>query len=166
MKTKQLLLAGVVVLFCQPFQPAQASGDGLFAAKVNGTYLATLTDESQVFQLDANGNIEQILSFQVEAGALGFSFTNSLGKWKRSGLKQASAKVVNFNFDNTPDFTGTAVVDYTLDFSNDFSSFQASCSGFIYAPGVDPLDPASNPIPVSDIDCDNLAGVDFKKIEP
>ena len=165
MKTKQLLLAAVVVLFCQPFQPAQASGDLLFAVQVNGTYLATLADESQVFQLDTNGNIEQILSFQVEAGALGFTFTNSLGKWKRNGTNQASAKVVNFNFDNTPDFTGTAVVDYTLNFSNDFSSFQGFCSGFIYAPGVDPLDPSSSPIPGSDIDCDNLAGVDFKKIE-
>jgi hypothetical protein len=53
-------------------------------------------------------------------------------------------------------------VDYVLLFSADRQTFEASCAGKIYAPGDDPLDPAS--IPVAEFDCAYLDGYLYQRV--
>ncbi|WP_437893726.1 hypothetical protein [Sorangium sp. So ce124] len=124
-----------------------------------GTYVASLPDRAEIMHLHRDGTAGMTLSDQVTFGAGGFTFSDSLGSWRRSGNHAISVRMLNLNFDLTgaaPAFSGIAVVDYLLVFASDKETFTASCQGKIFATGVDPLDPAATPVTV--FDCAYLNG--------
>ena len=141
---------------------AQNAGSG---GDLAGTYIATLPERAEILQLHRDGTAGMTLSDQVTAGAGGFTFSDSLGSWKRSGPRRVTARMVNLNFDLTgsvPAYSGAAVVDYVLEFGTDFRTFAASCLGKIFPTGVDPLDP--NSIPVVEFDCAYLDGFLYQRV--
>lgn len=161
-----LLLAGILVLAAVAVarSAAGSAGDG---GDVTGTYVATLPDRAEILQLHRDGTAGMTLSDQVTSGAGGFIFSDSFGSWRRSGPRRVEARMVNLNFDVTgpaATYSGAAVVDYVLEFEPGFDAFAASCDGAIFAPGDDPLDPAS--IPVATFDCAYLAGFLYQRVAP
>lgn len=129
-----------------------------------GTYIATLPERAEILQLHRDGTATMTLSDQVTFGAGGFTFSDSLGSWKRSGPHTVVARFVNLNFDITgpPTYTGAAVVDYVLDFGPHFRTFAARCQGKIFPTGQDPFDPAS--IPFTTFDCAYLDGFLYQRV--
>jgi hypothetical protein len=103
-----------------------------------GTYLASLPTRAEILQLHADGTASITLSDEVTQGAGGFTFSDSFGSWKVAGPLRLTARFLNLNFDVTQPaatFSGTAVVDYTYQFSADRRTIAASCSGRIFPPG-------------------------------
>lgn len=123
-----------------------------------GTYIASLPARAEILQIHGDGTAEITLSDEVTSGAGGFTFSDSFGSWKATGLRTLTARFLNLNFDVTgpPAFSGTAVVDYTYHFAPGFHTMQASCSGKIFPPGQDPFSPSSTP--VTTFDCSYLNG--------
>jgi hypothetical protein len=163
MKRRTLLSLLGLVLFgtglnAQPPHPGGAPGD------LAGTYIATLPERAEILQLHRDGTAEMTLSDQVTFGAEGFTFSDSLGSWKRSGPRRVVARMVNLNFDVTgpPTYTGAAVVDYVLEFGPHFRTFAASCQGKIFATGQDPFDPNSTPF--ATFDCAYLNGFLYQRV--
>lgn len=158
-----LLAAGLLVcLFVAAQGYAEPPGH---RAGVAGTYVATLPDRAEILQLHRDGTADMTLSDQLTSGAGGFIFSDSLGSWRRIGPRRVAARMVNLNFDVTgpaATYSGAAVVDYVLQFGPDRHSFAASCEGNIYAPGDDPLDPASTP--VASFDCAYLDGYLYQRV--
>lgn len=130
-----------------------------------GTYHATLPDRAEILQLHRDGTAGMTLSDQVTSGAGGFTFSDSFGSWKVIGPRKLSARFVNLNFDVTgpaATFSGTAVVDYVLQFAANLRTFTASCQGKIFPPGEDPLKPSSTP--VTEFDCAYLNGFHYERV--
>ena len=130
-----------------------------------GTYIATLPERAEILQLRRDGTAEMTLSDQVTSGAGGFTFSDSLGSWERTGPRKLAARMVNLNFDVTgpaATYSGAAVVDYVLQFAPDFRTFTASCQGRIFQTGDDPLDPDS--VPVTEFDCAYLEGFHYQRV--
>lgn len=141
-------------------QPSDPGGD------LAGTYVATLPERAEILQLHRDGTAGMTLSDQVTSGAGGFTFSDSLGSWKRSGPRRVVARFVNLNFDVTgpaATYSGAAVVDYVLDFAPNHRTFAASCQGRIFPTGEDPFDPSSTP--VAEFDCAYLDGFLYR-LEP
>lgn len=130
----------------------------------SGSFIATLPERAEIMQIHADGTAEISLSDQVTAGAGGFTFSDSFGSWKITGLRKLTARFVNLNFDitGTPAYTGAAVVDYTLRFAPGFDTFTASCAGKIYATGQDPFAPGATP--VVEFDCAYLNGFHYRRV--
>jgi len=135
-------------------------------ADFTGTYLASLPDRAEILQLHQDGTAEITLSDQVTSGAGGFTFSDSLGSWKVAGPRQLTARYLNLNFDVTTPaatFSGTAVVDYSYQFSANFRTIDTTCQGKIFPPGVDPFDPSS--VPVTTFDCSYLNGHPYVRVQ-
>jgi hypothetical protein len=80
------------------------------------------------------------LSDEVTSGAGGFTFSDSLGSWKVAGPRKLTARFLNLNFDisGPPAFSGTAVVDYVYQLSENFRTIAASSQGKIVQPQLGP----------------------------
>lgn len=149
------------VALASGFAWAEPPGD----AGLAGTYIATLPERAEIMQLHADGTAGMTLSDQVTAGAGGFTFSDSLGSWKKVGPRTLAARFVNLNFDLTgsvPAYSGAAVVDYELHFSQGWQTFTASCLGRIFPTGQDPFDPGSTP--VVEFDCAYLNGFHYRRV--
>ena len=165
MKLAHLLLiqAPVLVLLTLGTSPASAAPPGK-AKDFAGNYFASLPERAETLQLHEDGTAGQTLSDQVTAGAGGFTFSDSYGSWKITGPRQVFVRFLNLNFDITgpPAYIGVAVVDYTLQFAQDFRTFSASCQGKIYPTGQDPFAPGATP--VVEFDCAYLNGYLYQRV--
>ena len=146
------------------FGASLAAADTPGSSDFTGTYLASLPTRAEILQLHGDGTALITLSDEVTAGAGGFTFSDSLGSWKVAGPRKLTARFLNLNFDVTgpPAFSGTAVVDYVYQFSANFRTIAVTCTGKIYAPGVDPFNPSS--IPYVEFDCSYLNGFLYKRM--
>lgn len=162
MKKTAPLLSLLVLLSVGTSLAAESPDHG---GDLAGTYIATLPERAEILQLRRDGTAEITLSDQVTSGAGGFTFSDSLGSWKRVGPRRLGARFVNLNFDVTgpaATYSGAAVVDYVLVFAPNRRTFAASCQGKIFATGVDPFDPASTP--VTTFDCAYLDGYLYQRV--
>ncbi len=152
---KHLTLVTYILLMCLGTlgQYAEADSPG-FGKKIVGTYLAIRGDNSDILQLSKDGGLRAIFSIQTEGGALSDPFTDSYGTWEKTGKHEITAKVSNITF-NSDDgiLVGTALATYHIVFREEFMKAILSCEGAIFAPGVDPLEPDSVPIPGSEFSC-------------
>ncbi|HEX4952409.1 MAG TPA: hypothetical protein VF017_03305 [Thermoanaerobaculia bacterium] len=161
MKLSHLLSIPVLLTFGATLAAEPSDHGGDYA----GTYIATLPERAEILQLHADGTADMTLSDQVTSGAGGFTFSDSLGSWKRTGPRRLAARFVNLNFDVTAPaatYSGAAVVDYVLEFAPNRRTFAASCQGRIFPPGEDPFDPASTP--VTTFDCAYLDGYLYRRV--
>ncbi|MFT3771832.1 MAG: hypothetical protein QM820_41015 [Minicystis sp.] len=146
---------------------AGAAADRALAGPGNdfsGTYLASLAERAEIMNLHRDGTATITLSDQVTSGAGGFTFSDSFGSWKQIGSRKLAARFVNLNFDisGTPTFTGTAVVDYVLEFAPGLDTFAGSCQGKIYPTGQDPFAPGA--VPDVEFDCAYLTGNPYRRV--
>lgn len=148
MKIAPLLSTLVLLTFGASLAAEPSDHGGDFA----GTYIATLPERTEIFQLHGDGTAEITLSDQVTPGAAGPTFSDSFGSWKRTGPRRLIARFVNLEFD----------VDYVLQFAPNLRTFAASCQGKIFPPGEDPLDPSSTPI--NEFDCAYLDGFLYQRV--
>lgn len=151
-----LALSGVAASHALASEPAHDD--------LSGTFLASLPTRAEILNLHRDGTATITLSDEVTSGAGGFTFSDSFGSWRRVGPRRLSARFLNLNFDVSagPAFTGTAVVDYVLEFSPGLDSFAASCSGRIYPTGQDPFAPGA--VPSTVFDCAYLAGHPYRRM--
>jgi len=163
MKTLHLLTT-VAVLALGASRAAAGAPAGA-ADDFTGTYLASLPARAEILQLHGDGTASITLSDEVTAGAGGFTFSDSFGSWKVAGPRRLTARFLNLNFDVTQPaatFSGTAVVDYTYQFSANLRTIAASCRGRIFPPGMDPFDPRSTP--AVEFDCSYLNGHPYQRM--
>ena len=158
-----LVLPCALALLSIPLAPAtvRAADRDDFA----GTYEASLPERAEAMQLHADGTAHITLSDQVTSGAGGFTFSESLGSWKKVGPRRLAARFVNLNFDVTgpaATYSGMAVVDYDLHFAPNLRTFTASCQGKIFPTGQDPFDP--NSTPVTTFNCAYLEGFSYRRV--
>ena len=73
-------------------------------------------------------------------------FSDQHGVWARSGWRELTAQVLNFNLAAlTGVQTGIARVRYVVRFSKDWQSISGTQRGWVYALDQDPLDPEAVP---------------------
>ena len=73
-------------------------------------------------------------------------FSDQHGVWARSGWREMTAEVLNFNLAAVTGVqTGSARVRYVVRFSKDWQSIRGTQRGWVYARDQDPLDPEAVP---------------------
>ncbi len=119
-----------------------------------GTYLAVENDEVTIMQINQDGNLSLIFSNQFGGGILNDPFSNTLGSWKRSGLRELTATAVDITFKSDDGaFVGVAAATYIIKFDRRFQAAGVTCAGAIFAPGVNPFAPGAEPISGSAFTC-------------
>ena len=129
-----------------------------------GTYLAVVNDEATIMQINQDGNLNLIFSNQFGGGVLSDPFSNTLGSWKRSGLRELTATAVDITFESDGgDCVGVAAATYIIKFDRRFQAARGTCEGAIFAPGVNPFLPGTEPISGSGFTC-RKEGLIFHRI--
>lgn len=120
-----------------------------FGQLVAGTYfLKEGKSHWRIITLTADGNWFGIASHQNshDDKPSDMGFTNQQGTWKRTGTREITAKVLNFNFDAYDGaLSGNAVAIYELTFSPNFHELSGNYDGKVFPPEQNPLDPNSEP---------------------
>ena len=164
MKIVNLLsILGLLTLGAHVAAADPPGGSALFT----GTYFTSPTPPAaEILQIHGDGTAILTTSDQVTVGAGGLTFSDSIGSWRAIGGRRLSARFLNLNFAGTipsATYAGAAVVDYVYQFSSNFSTIDVTCNGKIFAPGVDPLNPASTPFIT--FDCSNLTGHPYHRVQ-
>ena len=129
----------------------QRPNEGNFAQQIAGLYLTRhITDAgrpgaSRLISLTAGGNWASTHSGQHDT--TGFTrFSDQHGVWARSGWREITAEVVDFNLDApTGAPTDVVRVRYVVEFSKDFQSITGTQVGRVFPLDQDPFDPEAVP---------------------
>ena len=145
---------------------ALADEEGGLGDKIAGTYLAVSENGAQILQISQDGNLSFIFSIQFSGdGALGESFSDTLGSWKKTGIREITAGTVNLDFQSgTGFFIGVAATTYVIKFDEKFQTGTVTCQGRTFPPGVDPFDRGAIPIANSEFTCGGPQGIEFHRI--
>ena len=135
-----------------------------FGHETAGTYLAVDGDGAVILQLTADGTMTVMYSLQFAGGALNDRFSNTLGTWKETGERAIEAATSDIVYDADGTFVGVAMTDYSMKFDQSLNSVHASCTGAIYAPGSNPLDPDTDPVANGEFDCGD-APMNFQRVQ-
>lgn len=139
-------IALVLCLVLGMLGTGEALADGTFARRVEGAYFAIQQDGLQrVLSLDRGGNI----SVTAQEQSI-FGFTAGEGAWQRTGPNEATATVIDFDFDPTDGApTGATrtvlVITFSKLESGQFQELFVDTNGAAFAPGVNPLHPEEPP---------------------
>ena len=131
--------------------PSAAANDRI-GWRFVGTYL-WVEDESfqRVVTLHRDGTFSSI----SQAGPT-FGFTGGLGSATQTGKREITATQIDFNFDADGNATGVTRAVFVMTFDEKrggrFQTVQGSLAGETFAPGEDPLDPASTPADTFEFD--------------
>jgi len=150
-----LLVSGLppLVVFGQA-SPSSVFDFGGLGKTSASTYLSIADDGATILQINRDGNLSLIVSSQFKGGVLSDPFSNTLGSWKRSGLRELTATSVDITFESDGgDFVGVAAATYFIKFDKWFQSARVTCGGAIFAPGVNPFAPGAEPISGSEFTC-------------
>ena len=160
----RLLALSLILLFCLGLVNLSFSNDairleswrqrpheGNFAQQIAGVYLIRhLTDEGttsafRLISLTAEGNWASTHSGQHDTfGSARFS--DQHGVWARSGWREITAEVIDFNLDPTTGApTDIVRVRYVVQFSKDFQSITGTQMGRGFPLDQDPFDPEAVP---------------------
>ena len=127
------------------------SNEGNFAQEIAGLYLIqNHTDDGtpgsyRLISLTAGGNWASTHSSQHNR-LKSARFSDQHGVWARSGWREITAEVVDFNLDPvTGAHTDIVRVRYVVHFSKDLQSITGTLTGRVFALDQDPLDPAAVP---------------------
>ena len=144
-----------------PTSAFDLGGLGLYKA---GTYLAIEDDGATILQINHDGNLSLIFSGQFAGGVFGDPFSNTMGSWRWSGLRELTATAVDITFEHeNGEFVGVAAATYVMKFDKKWQSVQVTCDGAIFPPGVDPFAPGAEPISGSEFTCGE-GGVLFHRL--
>lgn len=125
--------------------------EGNFAEQIAGVYLIRhLTAEGtpgayRLISLTAGGNWASTHSGQHDT--TGFArFSDQHGVWVRSGWREITAEVVDFNLDATTGaHTDVVRARYVVEFSKNFQSISGTQRGRVFPLDQDPFDPEALP---------------------
>ena len=125
--------------------------EGNFAQGIAGVYLIRhLTDEGttnsfRLISLTAEGNWASTHSGQHDI-ANSARFSDQHGVWARSGWREITAEVIDFNLDAaTGAHTDIVRVRYVVQFSKDLQSVTGTQRGRVFPLDQDPFDPDAVP---------------------
>jgi len=138
-----LALAAVVVLGAS--SPAAADSQHTFGKKIDGTYfLAEFFQEfpagSRIVTLTSEGRWLSVASTEPA-----FGFSNQQGDWKKTGAREITATILNFNHDAGGSESGVTKAVVVMTFSADYQMVSGSFTAVTFAAGDNPLDPQSQP---------------------
>ncbi len=129
----------------------QRPNEGNFAQRIAGVYLirhrtAEGTPSSfRLISLTAGGNWAGTHSEQNDISNSA-RFSDQHGVWARSGWREITAEVVDFNLDAaTGAHTDIVRVRYVVEFSKDLRSITGTQMGRVFPVDQDPLDPEAVP---------------------
>jgi hypothetical protein len=128
---------------------AQTDDTSLFLQSLAGTYLLLQNNRFQrLVTITADHNF-----FSVSQETLVFGFTDGQGPWKRSGRREITSRILDFDFnvsdaDDIPFGTPTSItrVDFMMRFDENFQRVTWTFRGATFRLGQDPLDPQADPI--------------------
>jgi hypothetical protein len=110
-----------------------------------GTFFVRESDSNtnwRIITLGADGNWSSIASNQTKVPDFDVGYTDQQGAWKRTGHREITATVLNFDFDPTNgEHSGNSIAIYNLTLSRDFNELIGSYSGKEFPPDQNPLDP-------------------------
>ncbi len=120
-----------------------------FDRQVAGTYFLRLVarddpnaTSARLVTLTADGNV-----ISVDALAAKFGFTNELGAWKRTGRREVTSRVLDFDFDPVGgEPTGVTRIRLIMTFSSNFTEVRGGFFGETFAFDQNPLNPTEPPI--------------------
>ena len=122
------------------------SRSGNFEKRIAGTYLVReAPDEAEIFlrliTLTADGNW-----FSIDAHQQSFGFSDQQGVWKKSGRREITANVIDFDLlpDGTP--KGVVRIRFVMSFSKNLRRVTGTFFGEAFTLDQDPLDPNAMPI--------------------
>lgn len=120
---KVVILSLTVCLMMSPWIPHEAEADGKFFNKpFVGTYL--IEEKSghwDIWTLSEEGNF-----FGTNSGQLKESFNDQQGAWKKTGDREISATMLNFDFDSGGTLISIARADVIMTFDNKFQTVAGS----------------------------------------
>lgn len=130
----------------------QRSQEGNFAQRIAGVYLIRhYTDDGtpssfRLMSLTAGGNWASTHSDQHDT-ANPARFSDQHGVWARSGWREITAEVIDFNLDAvTGAHTDIVRVRYVVQFGKDLQSITGTQRGRVFGLAQDPLDPTAVPV--------------------
>jgi hypothetical protein len=148
MKGRSLLLIGMffsMAIILMGLSGRSEAGKNSFA----GTYF-TIGDEDGIatpviVQIGKDGSYTTVFGIQNTTLA-GIVFTNDVGRWKKSGKNEITAKTFSISASpptgsSTGEVVGNCIADHVITFSHNFEEISLTVSGKCYAPDVNPVDP-------------------------
>ena len=131
-------------------EDSRHSGRGNFGERVAGTYLITFDrdDEDPTFRrlvtLTAHGNW---LSVDAHQYSDEFTFTDQQGAWKRSGRREITARVIDFNYSPAGGGpTGVTRIRFVVRFTSNLQEVHGTMFGETFPADENPLDPEGPPL--------------------
>ena len=123
----------------------QRPNEGNFAQRIAGVYLIRTPNSFRLISLTAGGNWAGTHSGQNDISNPS-RFSDQHGVWARSGWREITAEVVDFNLDATTGaHTDIVRVRYVVQFSKDLQSITGTQMGRVFPVDQDPLDPDAAP---------------------
>ncbi len=138
--TLALLALGSLLLVSPSY--ADSDDSGSFAKRVAGSYFiqqAVSPTSQRILTLTSDRTWFSIATEQPV-----FGFTDQQGTWKRTGPREITARVLDFDF-GSPDGPRVAEGIYVVSFSNNFRNITGVVQVVVFPVGADPLDPDQEP---------------------
>jgi len=118
---------------------------GKYGERIAGTYLIREDEDptnQRIVTLTSDGNWLSVHELQQE-----LRFTDQQGVWKKTGRREMTAKVLNFNYAPGGDSpTGVTRIRFDVTFMSDFQEVSGEMFGETFEPGENPLDPEGPPL--------------------
>ncbi len=140
-KTLSILVAFMTLLAL----PAVADDDS-FGDRIDGTYFLAesfggFPAGSRIVTLTSEGRWLSVASTEPT-----FLFSNQQGEWKKTGSREITATILNFNANADGSERGVTKAVVTMSFSADYELVEGSISAETFAAGENPIDPQSPPL--------------------
>jgi hypothetical protein len=136
------ILSIVFFLMMSSSIPREAEASGNFFAK---SFAGTFFIEEEggeyfdIWTLTEDGNFFGTNSAQLEE-----SFNDQQGVWKKTGHREVTATILNFDFDSDGSLIAVARADIVMDFSKRFQTVEGSYALRYFEGGEDPLCPETD----------------------
>ena len=153
-KVLVLCLLALIMMFTvgtTAYADSDRSGSGNLGKKIAGAYLVKENDNPtslRLITLTADGNW---LSTESRQQILEFGFSDQQGVWKKTGSREITATVIDFDFDletnpGNPMPMGVTRIQFFMTFSKDFHEVRGEFFGKDFTFDQNPLNPKENPV--------------------
>jgi hypothetical protein len=139
-------LAALVALGASGPAAADANPSPFVGTFFSLTETGAAVETGLVITIFKDGNIHFLWGAGTTELA-GNAFTHEIGVWKKTGPREITARVLNFNFlyptntDPAGVIVGNGIDDYVITFYGDFDTISGTFNGTVYAPDVNPANP-------------------------
>ena len=126
--------------------PAVADNLHTFGKKIDGTYFlieffGEFPAGSRIVTLTSEGRW-----LSIDSTEPAFLYSNQQGDWKKTGKREITATILNFNHNANGSESGVTKAVVVMSFSSNFEFVEGTITAETFAAGENPLDPQSPPL--------------------